>query len=127
MKARIIKVFKDGNRWCALIGENLQEGVAGFAKNPVEAVRDLCDKLETNLYKKFFKPLKPPSIYHTGSFDDIICIKCSRKERWFHRFVSEDLSGWNRARKAGWIIDYEHHTPDGDVIVICPDHNKKEE
>jgi hypothetical protein len=27
-------IFKDGNQWCALYGENLQEGVAGFGDTP---------------------------------------------------------------------------------------------
>lgn len=28
----------DGNQWCALYGENLQEGVAGFGDSPIEAL-----------------------------------------------------------------------------------------
>ena len=31
------KVFVDGGSWCALYGENLQEGVAGFGVSPAEA------------------------------------------------------------------------------------------
>lgn len=27
----------DGNQWCALYGENLQEGVAGFGDTPAKA------------------------------------------------------------------------------------------
>jgi len=34
------RVFVDGNMWCALWGENLMEGVAGFGKSPAEAVND---------------------------------------------------------------------------------------
>jgi hypothetical protein len=30
----------DGNEWCALYGENLQDGVAGFGKSPHEAMHD---------------------------------------------------------------------------------------
>ena len=30
----------DGTKWCALYGENLQEGVAGFGDTPDEAMRD---------------------------------------------------------------------------------------
>jgi len=30
-------VFKDGDAWCALYGEDLQMGVAGFGDNPSEA------------------------------------------------------------------------------------------
>ena len=32
------KMFPDGDQWCALYGENLQEGVAGFGKTPADAV-----------------------------------------------------------------------------------------
>ena len=28
----------DGNKWCALFGENLQDGVAGFGNTPDEAM-----------------------------------------------------------------------------------------
>jgi hypothetical protein len=28
----------DGNQWCALYGDNLQDGVAGFGDSPVEAM-----------------------------------------------------------------------------------------
>ena len=30
----------DGNRWCALYGNNLQDGVAGFGDSPADAMRD---------------------------------------------------------------------------------------
>jgi len=30
----------DGNKWCALYGENLQDGVAGFGDTPESAARD---------------------------------------------------------------------------------------
>jgi hypothetical protein len=33
-------VFPDGNKWCALYGDNLQEGVAGFGDTPAEATDD---------------------------------------------------------------------------------------
>ena len=32
--------YKDGNMWCYLLGENLQEGVAGFGKTPYQAMQD---------------------------------------------------------------------------------------
>ena len=43
--ARPSAVFKprlsiDGNQWCALYGENLQEGVAGFGASPEDAMWD---------------------------------------------------------------------------------------
>jgi hypothetical protein len=30
---------RDGNRWCALYGENIQEGVSGFGETPDAAMR----------------------------------------------------------------------------------------
>jgi hypothetical protein len=33
------KLSIDGNQWCALYGENLQEGVAGFGDSPAAAMR----------------------------------------------------------------------------------------
>lgn len=41
-----IKISLDGNQWCALVGQNLQEGIAGFADTPLCAIRQLCDELE---------------------------------------------------------------------------------
>lgn len=34
------RIFPDGDQWCALLGENLQEGVAGFGNTPHEASLD---------------------------------------------------------------------------------------
>lgn len=31
---------KDGNQWCVLYGENLQEGIAGFGDSPFLAIID---------------------------------------------------------------------------------------
>lgn len=31
------KLYPDGNMWCALYGDNLQDGLAGFGKTPAEA------------------------------------------------------------------------------------------
>jgi hypothetical protein len=35
-----------GDKWCALIGENLQVGIAGFGDDPIAALSDLYAKLE---------------------------------------------------------------------------------
>ena len=43
-----IKISLDGDKWCALVGENLQEGVAGFGDTPTAAIRALCDKFALN-------------------------------------------------------------------------------
>jgi hypothetical protein len=34
------KLSKDGDQWCALFGDNLQEGVSGFGKTPADAMYD---------------------------------------------------------------------------------------
>ena len=34
------KIYPDGNQWCALYGENLQEGVCGFGDTPELAACD---------------------------------------------------------------------------------------
>lgn len=36
-----IHLTLDGDKWCALIGENLQVGIAGFGDDPIAAMRDL--------------------------------------------------------------------------------------
>jgi hypothetical protein len=33
------RLYPDGDMWCALYGENLQDGVAGFGKTPQGAVQ----------------------------------------------------------------------------------------
>lgn len=32
------KLFKDGDQWCCLFGEDIQSGVCGFGKTPFEAI-----------------------------------------------------------------------------------------
>ena len=34
------KLFIDGNQWCALYGDNIQGGVAGFGSSPFYAMKD---------------------------------------------------------------------------------------
>jgi len=34
------KVFPDGDKWCALYGDNIQEGVCGFGDTPAAAIID---------------------------------------------------------------------------------------
>ncbi len=47
MNEPIIKIYKDGDMWCAFIGDNIQEGDAGFGKTPFIALIDLAlSKLE---------------------------------------------------------------------------------
>lgn len=46
----IVEISLDGNMWCALVGSNPQEGLAGFGQSPVEAIRALCDELEQHTW-----------------------------------------------------------------------------
>jgi hypothetical protein len=41
----------DGNQWCALYGENLQEGVVGFGDSPEKAGLDFDRNYYANLNK----------------------------------------------------------------------------
>ena len=34
------RIYQDGNQWCCLLGENLQEGIAAFGNTPDEATRN---------------------------------------------------------------------------------------
>ena len=43
------KLFVDGNQWCALFGENLQDGVAGFGDSPANAMLDFDNAWSTKL------------------------------------------------------------------------------
>ena len=31
------RMFPDGNAWCAMLGENIQDGVCGFGETPAKA------------------------------------------------------------------------------------------
>ena len=49
------KIYMDGNQWCALYGENLQDGVAGFGKSPADAMANF----DANWDKKITPTPKP--------------------------------------------------------------------
>ncbi len=36
-----IQIYPDGNAWCALVGDNIMEGVAAFGNTPLEAITAL--------------------------------------------------------------------------------------
>ena len=40
VKAFGLEPFKDGNSWCVLLGENIQEGICGFGETPMKAILD---------------------------------------------------------------------------------------
>lgn len=41
-----VRVFKEGDSYCALHGADLQEGIAGFGRTPQDALRTLASNLE---------------------------------------------------------------------------------
>lgn len=43
-KSTPIRVYPDGPMWCALIGEDIQSGIAGFGRSPEKAVVSLMDQ-----------------------------------------------------------------------------------
>ena len=43
---RLVMIFKYGNSWSALIGDNLKEGHAGFGDTVEEALADLSEALK---------------------------------------------------------------------------------
>lgn len=45
------KLYMDGDKWCALYGDNLQEGLCGFGDSPCAAQADF----DTNYYKNISK------------------------------------------------------------------------
>jgi hypothetical protein len=50
------KLSIDGNQWCALYGENLQDGVAGFGNSPADAMWDF----DRNWHAPTAAPMKVP-------------------------------------------------------------------
>lgn len=42
---QVITIEEDGNQWCALLGPDLQEGIAGFGDTPKKALLQLCESL----------------------------------------------------------------------------------
>lgn len=46
------KLFPDGDKWCALYGEDLQEGLAGFGNTPEGAAGDFDYNFYSSIVKK---------------------------------------------------------------------------
>ena len=49
------KIYIDGNQWCVLYGDNLQDGVAGFGDSPAKAMEDFDINFNTALKKTSHK------------------------------------------------------------------------
>ena len=48
-----IKIYPDGNMWCALFGEDLQSGYCGFGKTPEEALGKLLKDQDEGVWQHF--------------------------------------------------------------------------
>lgn len=42
-----IKPFKDGNQWCFLYGNNIQDGICGFGRTVFDAAWDFYTNIKT--------------------------------------------------------------------------------
>lgn len=42
------RITKDGNQWCVLYGDNLQDGIAGFGDTPHAAILDFNKAFKEN-------------------------------------------------------------------------------
>lgn len=51
------KVSIDGNQWCALYGDNLQDGIAGFGDSPHKAMQ----AFDAEYFKALPQPSEPES------------------------------------------------------------------
>lgn len=41
-----VRIFKDGNQFCALHGDDMMSGIAGFGATPKEALDEFVSELE---------------------------------------------------------------------------------
>jgi hypothetical protein len=68
-------IARDGNKWCALYGSNLMEGIAGFGDTPNAAMADF----DKNWWNE--KPPQPHEHEYTGQQEmkNATCIHCGFK------------------------------------------------
>lgn len=41
-----VSITKDGDKWCALLGQDLQNGIGGFGETVQQALLDLANKIQ---------------------------------------------------------------------------------
>lgn len=46
---KVIKLFRDGNLWCVLYGENIQEGICVFGETQFKALREFADTWQSEV------------------------------------------------------------------------------
>lgn len=73
------RLFPDGDMWCALYGDNLQEGVAGFGKSPYEAVASFNAAWVTPLEMQERNKLCDKCGFQVGENHEYTCGRTSRE------------------------------------------------
>lgn len=72
-----LRIFKDGDKWCVLMGENLQEGIAGFGKTIPDALYSLSEAWESQYCPECGEKLiKHHSQYEDGKCVGVECTNC---------------------------------------------------
>ncbi|MGL5922124.1 hypothetical protein [Chroococcidiopsis sp.] len=51
-----INLYKDGDAWCALIGDDIQSGTCGFGQTKSDALRALAISLNLNSTPAIIEP-----------------------------------------------------------------------
>ena len=46
------KLYKDGNQWCVLYGENIQDGICGFGETPFKAILEWNQNWHSKILKQ---------------------------------------------------------------------------
>src|ERR1051325_1097825 len=59
------RLFIHGNLWCALVGESVQSGIAGFGYTPAEAFEDFDTREMTPLVLEALEYLKADRLTNT--------------------------------------------------------------
>ena len=49
----IVMLYRDGDQVCALIGENIQEGITGFGHTTGDALRNLAKAVDREGWPQF--------------------------------------------------------------------------
>ena len=47
-----LKPYIDGNQWCILLGENIQDGIVGFGDSPFQAILNFNNQMYKSLKQK---------------------------------------------------------------------------
>jgi hypothetical protein len=105
----------DGNKWCALYGENLQDGVAGFGASPAEALYDFDNAMHRKIpppAPKETAPLERGYLESAESYAARVALAPAPRETACPN--CENGSGWTRhlGRNNDEIVEKCHdHRP----------------